>query len=554
MGFWDRFRTHKPAPVLGTPPLPSQSQAPSTRRPLMPSAPTGSRPMPGFAVIDVETTGLSANSHRILEMAIVRTDSGGQVLDEWVCRFDPEGPVGATHIHGIRDADVAGAPRFAHVLPEVSARLAGAAIAGHNVSFDLAFLRTEYARAGWALPHLPAACTLDHSWDHLPNLNRRRLADCCDAVGISLHQAHSALHDARATARLLASYLDPTFGRPPRRELLDLPHQGWAVAWPTAPGGVRPRAASLPNQAQRKIATWAAAPPAPPLVTLLENFRLADALDEGAPEGSLPYLELLAEVLEDGVLTDDERAALVDLASIYDLDGDAVDAAHRGFLLALAHLAVDDGKVSRTEKAELTATAEMLGVPTKLVIATLDAAEAARHERLSTGLRALPVDWTLGEPLRVGDKVAFTGCEWSVRERLEQRAEKLGVRVMNNVSSRTAMLVTDGSFAGGKADEAAGHGTRCVHPDEFATLLKHLQPAVKKAPASLPRPRTAPDRSAPPSASIAAGAVPAAHVAISPAAVRAWARANGQEVGERGRLPAELTEAYRRAHEPASRA
>jgi DNA polymerase-3 subunit epsilon len=286
----------------------------------------------------------------------------------------------------------------------------------------------------------------------------------------------------------------------------------------------------------------------------IRDFRLADALDEGAPEGSLPYLELLAEVLEDGVLTDDERAALVDVASIYDLDGDAVDAAHRGFLLALAHLALDDGKVSRVEKAELAAAAEMLGVPTKLVTAVLDAAEAARHERLSAGLRPLPPDWALGEPLRVGDKVAFTGCEWAVRERLEQRAEKLGVRVMNNVSSRTALLVTDGSFAGGKADEAADRGTRCVHPDEFAVLLKHLQPAVKKAPASLPRPRTAPDATVSSPEPGAADNVPAAHVAISPSAVRAWARANGHDVGERGRLPADLTEAYRRAHQPTGQA
>jgi DNA polymerase-3 subunit epsilon len=259
-------------------------------------------------------------------------------------------------------------------------------------------------------------------------------------------------------------------------------------------------------------------------------------------------------VLEDGVLTDDERAGLVDVASVYDLGGDAVDAAHRGFLLALAHLALDDGRVSRAEKAELTVTAELLGVPTKLVTATLDAAEAARHERLSAGLHPLPADWALGEPLRVGDKVAFTGCEWTVREQLEQRAEKLGVRVMNNVSSRTALLVTDGSFAGGKADDAPGHGTRRVHPDEFAVLLKHLQPSVKKATASLPRPRAAADTAAGLAAPDAAATVPAAHVAVSPTAVRAWARANGGEVGERGRLPAELVEAYRRAHAPTGQA
>lgn len=48
------------------------------------------------------------------------------------------------------------APRFGEVLAEISNRLAGAAIAGHNVRFDLAFLRAEYARAGWRFPFLPA--------------------------------------------------------------------------------------------------------------------------------------------------------------------------------------------------------------------------------------------------------------------------------------------------------------------------------------------------------------------------------------------------------------
>jgi DNA polymerase-3 subunit epsilon len=477
VGFLDRFRKTRPVPPAA---------APSR---VAPTAPVRPGPASGFAVIDVETTGLSASSHRVLELAIVRTDPAGRVVDEWVCRFKPDGPVGATHIHGIRDVDVLGAPRFGQVLPEISARLAGAAIAGHNIRFDLAFLRAEYARAGWALPHLPALCTLDASWHHLPHLDRRRLADCCAATGIPLPNAHSALGDARATAALLASYLDPYYGLPPAGDLLVLPELGWAVTWPTTPGDVRPPVPARPAQVQRKIAAAAAKPAAEPLIRLLEQFHLVDALDEGAPEGSLPYLQLLAEVLEDGVLTDDERSALVDVATIYDLDGETVDAAHRGFLLALAHLALDDGKVTRAEKAELTATAELLDIPTTVVTTVLDAAEDARHARLSAGLRPLPADWALGAPLRVGDKVAFTGCDDAVREELEQRAERLGVRVMNNVSSRTALLVTDGSFSGGKAADAAALGTRCVHPDEFAILLDHLQPAARKTPVSVPRPR-----------------------------------------------------------------
>jgi DNA polymerase-3 subunit epsilon len=114
---------------------------------------------------------------------------------------------------------------------------------------------------------------------------------------------------------------------------------------------------------------------------------------------------------------------------------------------------------------------------------------------------------------------------------------------MNNVSSRTALLVTDGSFAGGKADDAAARGTRCVHPDEFAILLGHLQPAGKRT-AAPPRPRSAEHATvvaAPASHPVTeAATLPAAHVTVSPAAVRAWARTNGYEVGDRGRLPAEI--------------
>jgi len=50
------------------------------------------------------------------------------------------------------------------------------------------------------------------------------------------------------------------------------------------------------------------------------------------------------------------------------------------------------------------------------------------------------------------------------------------------------------------------------------------------------------------------GTMPATHVTASPAAVRAWARANGYEVGDRGRLPATMIDAYRRAHEAVGQA
>lgn len=430
----------------------------------------------GFAVIDVETTGLSPSNDRIVEIALVRLSITGEITGEWSRRINPEGPVGATHIHGIRQQDVENAPLFHEIIPDLNARLCGLAVAAHNARFDLSFLSNEYRRAGWDLPVLPALCTLDASWTYLPNVDRRRLADCCLAVGIRPANAHSALGDAKATAHLLAMYMSHRCNCAPLTEHANLPTLGAAVVWPSAPARERVIEKRTPAQAPR----WTAKPRKPTmprLVELLDTLSLADAVDEGAPEGSLPYLELLAEVIEDGQITDEENAALVHAATAYDFTDEEVQAANRAMLLALAHHAMRDGKVSQAERAELNMVADLLRVDRGHVKVTLDKAETARQTRLSAGLRSLPHDWDLGEPLCVGHKVTFTGCDPDQRADLEQRAESLGVRVMNTVSRKTAVLVADGAFDGTKADMARELNIRTVHPDVFRTLLDYLQPA-----------------------------------------------------------------------------
>lgn len=296
----------------------------------------------------------------------------------------------------------------------------------------------------------------------------------------------------------------------------------------------------------------AAKPTSPALVEAVRSLDLGDALDEGAPEGSLEYLELLADVLEDGVLDADERVALESLSRSLMLDPSDVLAAHRAFLLSLAHAALDDGKVSRAEKAELESVATALGLEKKLLADVVDTAEAARDARLSQGLRDLPPDWSLGEPLRVGDKIVFTGCEAHNRDALEARAARLGVRVIGSVSRRVALLVSDGSMDGTKAADARALGTRIVHPSELVILLDHLQPAlprVVKAAAKTP-PATASaagpaEQQLQPVDGVLAAAAP---LSVPPGVIRAWAREQGYEVGERGRLHSDVIAAYHRAH------
>lgn len=500
-------------------------------------APQSSASM-GFAVLDVETTGLSPREDRILEIALVRLASNGSPVDHWTSRLDPQGPVGATHIHGITQADVDGKPVFHSLAPQLAGLIGGLTIVAHNATFDLAFLRSEFDRAGWDMPWLPSFCTLGGSHEYFPDLDRRRLADCCWAAGVRPENAHSALGDATATAGLFAHYLamDPRLAQ-------NTLQQSRGVNWPTKP--TRAPSDLTPRVARPSTIRYTAPRPAgPPLIRQLSSLTLAEVVEEGAPVGSLDYLETLFAALEDGELTATESLQLEEVAAAYELTAAAVATIHEAFVLALAHRALDDGHVSRDEREELHRFASIVGVPSEVVVAVIARADAARSTRMSAGLQSLPGDWAYGEPLRVGDKVVFTGCDDTQRSRLEQQAESLGVRVIGGISRLTTMLVTDGGFQGTKAAKAAQLGTRVIHPDVFETLLKFLQPSLAPVPSlASPASKSAAKATVQSSPSLAASTQQGAQGA-QPSAVRAWAIANGFEVGARGRLHADTFAAY----------
>lgn len=165
-----------------------------------------------FAVVDVETTGLSSRRHRILQVAVVHCRADGTVTDRWVTYVRPRwrwiARLGPTHIHGIRRRDLKGAPQLAAVAAEVAQRTEGHVLTAHNLGFDRAFLRASAVKAGVSLRHEGEVCTLvlarrldpDNAWSH-------RLGDLCTRYGIPLVHAHDALADAEATALLLPKLL-----------------------------------------------------------------------------------------------------------------------------------------------------------------------------------------------------------------------------------------------------------------------------------------------------------------------------------------------------------
>lgn len=158
-----------------------------------------------YAVFDCETTGTTPGRDEIVSLALLRLDADGGEVARYARLVRPSCPIPAeaTAVHGIGDADVADAPRFAEIAPELLALLDGAVFAAHNAAFDLAMLRHAFAGAGIAYRPAGVACTLETFRLLEPLAAEHRLESLCERHGIELLDAHDALGDVLATGELL---------------------------------------------------------------------------------------------------------------------------------------------------------------------------------------------------------------------------------------------------------------------------------------------------------------------------------------------------------------
>lgn len=171
--------------------------------------------LPTFAVVDLETSGLSSRRHRVLQIGVVTVRADGSVIDTWSTMVKLRWPlqrVGPTEIHGITRQTLKGAPALDDALDQLAERLDGSIFTAHNAAFDAAFIERAGRRRAVDDPlrHLdPLLCTLRMSRRLDPTREQsHRLADVCARYGVSLERPHDALGDARATAAVLPHLLD----------------------------------------------------------------------------------------------------------------------------------------------------------------------------------------------------------------------------------------------------------------------------------------------------------------------------------------------------------
>jgi DNA polymerase III subunit epsilon len=255
-----------------------------------------------YAVIDIETTGLSVgHHHRIVEIAVVLVDDDGNVVYEWETLLNPQRDVGATEIHGLTAADLYSAPTFEQIAAELGSLLGGRVPVAHNLSFDGPFIAAEYERLGYSVPlgRTCGLCTMRLASRYLP-AGPRTLEACCDCIGCRIESAHAALEDARATSRLLSHYIrmDGDF------------LQSWAEVISDAQRGDWPR---IPAGEAVRVSRQTAA------AATGQHFlaRLASRAprSEVHPEAN-SYLALLDRALLDRQLSRHEQDELVSVAEI----------------------------------------------------------------------------------------------------------------------------------------------------------------------------------------------------------------------------------------------
>jgi DNA polymerase-3 subunit epsilon len=156
-----------------------------------------------LAVLDFETTGLNAGGDRVIEVAVVRLEPGREPQLALDTLINPQRPVAATHIHGIRDRDVIDAPTFREISGELVCALDGCVLAAYNAYFDMRFLDWELGAAG--LRDRPPFLCLMYLRPLLGLGRRCGLDQACRAHEIEHATAHTAADDALAAARLWGS-------------------------------------------------------------------------------------------------------------------------------------------------------------------------------------------------------------------------------------------------------------------------------------------------------------------------------------------------------------
>jgi DNA polymerase-3 subunit epsilon len=150
-----------------------------------------------LAIIDVETSGISAVRDRIIEVGVLRI-SEGEVAEESSTLVNPERPIPRyiERLTGITNEDLRSAPVFREIKDDLLRLLAGSIFVAHNAHFDYGFIRKEFEREHIAFS-AKCLCTVRLSRKLFPGHRRHNLDSIITRFDLDCANRHRAIGDAR---------------------------------------------------------------------------------------------------------------------------------------------------------------------------------------------------------------------------------------------------------------------------------------------------------------------------------------------------------------------
>ncbi|SDO56878.1 DNA polymerase-3 subunit epsilon [Klenkia soli] len=384
----------------------------------------------GYALVDVETSGLRATSDRVLQIAVTQMAADGAIESTWSTLLDPGCDPGPTHIHGLTRAKLRGAPQYCDVADDVGRRVGGRVIVAHNVDFDHRFLAAEATRAGRRLLVDQRLCTLA--------LTRRldvpvldfKLGSVAAYWGVRAVRAHDAADDVRVLTEILRHSLVTA-----ARLDMDLPLAACIDAVP----------APYPPKAPRTPCPWRAPHRWVPGAPLVQGMKVVISGATSAPR------ELLAR-----------RAAAAGLDVMNTVSG-------RTHLLMCNRPDLDTNKAAKAREhgtpviteAEFTA---LLGSVTPGQPKLVDAPQATGADPVVPAPRA-----TAPSGLLSGRRVVVLGGSHGGAAEIRARLLEAGASVAVNLTgSVTDVVLAPSAELDGRLDRARALGIQPLDPATLA--------------------------------------------------------------------------------------
>ena len=103
-----------------------------------------------IVVLDIETTGIKANTDKIIELYMLKV-CNNEVIEEYHSKFNPEIeiPLFISNLTGIYQWHVDSSPTIDQEIENIKTFIGDSVVIGHNLKFDLSFLNYDLINNGF---------------------------------------------------------------------------------------------------------------------------------------------------------------------------------------------------------------------------------------------------------------------------------------------------------------------------------------------------------------------------------------------------------------------